>query len=68
MGERIVISILLGSYGYTTDVRPATFQHRHVEDGAEEPFETSTSTAEGATKFYEKTTVARTLNRRYRRR
>ncbi|WP_339103197.1 hypothetical protein [Haloterrigena salinisoli] len=53
MGERIVISVLLGRYAYNADSRPETFEVLYMEDGADEPFETSTSTAEEAAEFYE---------------
>lgn len=53
IGERIVISVLLGKYAYNADSRPETFEVLYIEDGADEPFETSTSTAEEAAEFYE---------------
>ena len=53
IGERIVISVLLGRYAYNADSRPETFEVRYIEDGADEPFETSTTTAEEAAEFYE---------------
>ena len=56
MGERIVISVLLGRYAYNADSRPETFEVLYMEDGADEPFETSTSTAEEAAEFYEEET------------
>ncbi|MXV60948.1 hypothetical protein GS429_02455 [Natronorubrum sp. JWXQ-INN-674] len=53
IGERIVVSVLLGRYAYNADSRPETFEVLYIEDGADEPFETSTSTAEEAAEFYE---------------
>ncbi len=53
IGERTVISVLLGKYAYNADSRPETFEVLYIEDGADEPVETSTSTAEGAAEFYE---------------
>ncbi|WP_254523966.1 hypothetical protein [Natrinema caseinilyticum] len=53
VGERIVISVLLGKYAYNANSRPETFEVRYIEHGADEPFETSTSTAEEAAEFYE---------------
>lgn len=53
IGERIVISVLLGRYAYNADSRPETFETFYIEDDADEPFETSTSTAEEAAEYYE---------------
>ncbi|ELY39899.1 hypothetical protein [Natronorubrum tibetense] len=53
IGERIVISVLIGRYAYNANSLPETFETLYIEDGADEPFETSTSTAEEAAEYYE---------------
>jgi hypothetical protein len=53
IGEQIVISVLLGSYAAHADSHPEAFEVRYIENGIDDPFETSTMTAEEAAGFYE---------------